>query len=240
MTPRLCLRLVVMLAVPGLGACGSTTENSPTASAGMTGDSGGAGRAGHGGDSSPGGSDGGGGVSGGASNGGSAVGGSGGGGAGGSGNGASGGSAMLGSAERDALFEQAPHCTGLVELRIEGSIDGAPVSDVRASGLNAGFVNGMNGHFDTPAGGSLAEGQVELHLTWSVGAAYGDARFASGGKVVSPVGPRADQELCITQAAYGFPEVGDEKGAFKFWVRGARLGDCEGPEVPIELRGCMQ
>jgi hypothetical protein len=248
--------LVLTLAVPVLGACGSTTENHPASgSAGTAGDGGGAGQAGTSGEPLAGGGSAagdGGGSDGGVTHGGGA--GRGGSGAGGSGSAGSAGTAssagsggsvggmseMLGDAEREALFEQAPHCTGLVELRIEGSIDGAAINDVRKSILNAGFINGQDGHFDTPFAGSLPEGQVELHLTWAVGAAYGDARYTSGGTVVSPAGPRANQELCVTQAAYGFPEEGDEKGAFKFWVRGARLGGCDGPEVPIELRGCMQ
>jgi hypothetical protein len=147
---------------------------------------------------------------------------------------------MLAGSERDGLFQQAPHCTGLTELRMAGSIEGTTVDDVRSAGLNAGFVNGNNGQFDTPFVGMLGAGQIGLHLTWPHGLSYGEAEHTSGGTVVPAMGTHAGQELCVTNAAVGFPDGGDEDGAFKFWVRGARAGGCSGVDVPIDLRGCMQ
>ncbi len=154
------------------------------------------------------------------------------------------GGAAFGADDAKALFMQAPHCSNTsFSLRIEGSIDAAAVSDTRLESVNAGFVNGGPGDFDTPFTPEfpLEPGQLALSLQWAASLAYGQASATSSGSVVPPDGhPLAGAELCVSEGAVGFPGEGAEEGVFKFYVREARVGaDCSGEAVPIDLRGCM-
>jgi hypothetical protein len=154
------------------------------------------------------------------------------------------GGAGFAADDAKALFMQAPHCSNTsFSLRIEGSIDGVAVSDIRVENSNAGFVNGGPGDFDTPFTPEfpLESGQVAVSLQWTASLAYGQASATSSGIVVPPDGhPLAGQELCVSEGAVGFPGEGAEEGVFKFYVREARVGaDCTGEAVPIDVRGCM-
>jgi hypothetical protein len=151
------------------------------------------------------------------------------------------GDTMLPDADKTALFEQAPHCTDF-SFRLDGTLDGKAIEDVRTNNFNAAFQNGSPFHFYTPEGNvPLAAGQVAMTFESALGLVNGAARKMSKGTLVPPAGfSHAGEELCITEGALGFPKEGDERGVLKFWVHAARLGpDCAGAEVPVELRGCL-
>ncbi len=144
------------------------------------------------------------------------------------------------------LLSQAPHCPAMTNaLKIQGTLDGSSIEDIRSTNINAGYVNFGQAYFATPFVelATLADGQVGLRLEWlNAPIAHGETTPASSGFVTAPSNhPRAGEKLCVTSGQIGFVQGGEEDGAFKFAVTGARTGaDCTGSDLAVDLRGCYQ
>jgi hypothetical protein len=142
-----------------------------------------------------------------------------------------------------AVLTQAPHCPNGSDLfHVEGSLDGVAVEDSRTTNINAGLINIGDSYFYTPVSSlaQLTANQVALRIEWTGSLAYGQSAAAKGGTMTSPAShPRSAQQFCITRANVGFVEGGSEDGVFKFSISGVKAGDCNGAEVPVDLRGCM-
>lgn len=144
-----------------------------------------------------------------------------------------------------ALFGQSPHCASNSDaLKIEGTIAGAAIDDMRTTNINAGVVNIGSGQFLTPAVdlAPLASNQLTLTIDWSGSLSYGDRAEIAGGKLKLPAThPSAGSAFCVSAGEVGFVDGGNEDGSFKFAITEVRTGaDCSGPAQAVDLRGCFQ
>jgi len=141
------------------------------------------------------------------------------------------------------VLSQAPQCpetTGA--LRIEGTIDGAAISDTRTTNINAGFENLSGGRFYTPVSdlAPLASNQLALTVTWGGNLFDGQVGPASGGTLTLPAThPHAGAKFCVSKGQVGFVSGGAEDGVLKFALTEVKAGaDCSGAATAVDVRGC--
>ena len=132
---------------------------------------------------------------------------------------------------------EAPSCAD-GEVRIEGTVDGESVSDVRTSNNGYIFVNALNddeGQLDVLFGES---GEEILQLRWPDLVANGHSVEARGlvGYTDLSVG------TCEDDGYPGILRMDDEGGGGTFLLQDLRAGPvpCEGDPVDGELTGCFR
>jgi hypothetical protein len=150
-----------------------------------------------------------------------------------------------GSVSGADVLSQTPKCpAGADALKIEGTVDGAAIDDVRSADINAGYENIGMPNFYTPLSDlvSLAPNQLALTIDWSAGIFNGQTAPISGGAMTLPANhPDAGAKFCVSAGSVGFVDGGSEDSAFKFDITQVKAGaDCSGAAMTVDLRGCYQ
>ncbi|HYP99283.1 MAG TPA: hypothetical protein VER96_11495 [Polyangiaceae bacterium] len=140
----------------------------------------------------------------------------------------------------NTIFSSAdmPHCewNGDAQHQIHGTLNGQAV-DIRASAMAEDLIGSR---FRTYVLDPLYV--YPLTLTWSVQPRLDYAIPLSGGTLLMRESqPFSGQSFCITAGEFGSRSVQAQDNAREnlFHITGARAGDCTGPEVPVELFGCI-
>jgi len=143
-----------------------------------------------------------------------------------------------------AVLTQAPRCpAGAEALKIQGTIAGAAIEDVRTMNINAGFENAVSGRFSTPFFNlaTLEANQLALTIEWPHSLFNGQSSAISTGTVTLPAThPQAGAMFCVSAGQVGFVDGGSEDGALKFAITEVKAGaDCSGAAAAVDLRGCQ-
>ncbi len=135
-------------------------------------------------------------------------------------------------------------------FKVNGTVDGVPISEHRQGNLNAGFFNLGEGAFDTPFVdiAPLEEGQVEVHLRWMGSLFDGAMGDATGTFIVPSPHPLAGKTFCITDGTVGFSDQPTDEGALWFRIDGANVASdgalpedpCVGQAISAQVAGCFQ
>lgn len=142
------------------------------------------------------------------------------------------------------MLTQAPHCTEDDVLKIEGTIAGAAIDDVRTTNVNAAQENLGDGKFYTPFSSlaPLASNQLALTFTWPHSLFNGQTSAIGSGTLTLPAThPEAGAMYCVSAGQVGFVDGGSEDFALKFVISQVKAGaDCSGPPIAVDLRGCYK
>lgn len=151
----------------------------------------------------------------------------------------------VGCADTDSsLLRQAPTCPDYsgVALKIEGSVAGGTIDDVRTANISAGWENTGMPKFFTPISDleTLEANQIALTIEWGVSLLDGRTTAITGGRLTLPANhPDPGAKFCVSSGTVGIADGDHEDGVIKFDVTEVKAGaDCSGAATPADLRGC--